>query len=72
MSEIDVATFMEKNGREFFCSKTERAAKLGEVVEISLELPIRKARFRKLAAHCRAEGVTIPEFLAELLEGWFA
>ena len=71
MSEIDTLTFMEKNGREFFCSDPVSDKDLSGRVEISLELSIPKIVLQKMAVYCRGKRLTIPEFISEVLEGWF-
>ncbi len=49
MSEMDVASFMEKNGREFFVSDSDSHQRLSEMLEISLELPVRKVKLLQIA-----------------------
>lgn len=68
MGEMDTVTFMEKNGHGFFDSDCRQVGDQGEIVEIAVAIPVTQAQLRELFNHTRCKGMTIEEFLAEIVE----
>lgn len=70
MSNMDVVSFMEKNGREFFDSDQDQVSNPGETVEYTITIPILKAKLPEIRRHCRESGLAIEDFFADVIERW--
>ena len=66
--EMDALTFMEKNGRGFFDSECRQVSDQGEMMEITVSIPVSRLQLREIHRRTRREGVTIEEFLMDIVE----
>lgn len=66
--EMDVASFIERNGREFFDCR--QAPDPVDTVTIVDGVPISTQGMKELRFYSRVMGVSVQEFIARIIEGW--